>query len=170
MTSTEQQSLVRSATEDDLLGLLQLFSRSDEGLRPAVTSASPRETSTWETMLQTENLTTYVAELDGTIVGTALFLIMPNLGYECRPSGFIEAMVVAASHRRHGIARQIISQVLTDARAAGCHKIQLLTHKRHATDGAHSFYRSMGFDAEAEGFRLYIDNDSGQQFKPRSLT
>ena len=33
---------------------------------------------------------------------------------------------------------------------------QLLTHERHATDGAHAFYRSVGFTAEAEGFRLYL--------------
>ena len=83
----------------------------------------------------------------------------PNLGYGCRPSGFIEAMVVAASHRRRGVARQILRRVLTDAAAAGCHKIQLLAHKRHATDGAHDFYRSMGFEPEAEGFRLYLGGD-----------
>ena len=107
-------------------------------------------------MLQTENLTTYVAELSGEVIGTALFLTMPNLGYGCRPSGFIEAMVVAARHRRQGVARDIIRRVLADAAAAGCYKIQLLTHKSHATDGAHAFCRSMGFKAEAEGFRLYL--------------
>ena len=36
-------------------------------------------------------------------------------------------------------------------------KVQLLTHKRHATDGAHALYESMGFEAEAEGFRLYLN-------------
>ena len=44
-----------------------------------------------------------------------------------------------------------------EARVQGCHKIQLLTHKRHALDGAHDFYRSVGFEAEAEGFRLYLN-------------
>ena len=51
----------------------------------------------------------------------------------------------------------MVERVLSDARAAGCHKVQLLTHKRHATDGAHDFYRSLGFVAEAEGFRLYLE-------------
>lgn len=147
---------VRAASEGDLLGMLQLLSRSDEGLRPSVASPSDLEFATWATMLGTENLTPYVAELDGEIVGTALFLVMANLGYGCRPSGFIEAMVVAARHRRHGVARSLIQRVLTDADSAGCNKIQLLTHKRHAADGAHAFYRSMGFESEAEGFRLYL--------------
>ena len=33
----------------------------------------------------------------------------------------------------------------------------LLSHKRHAADGALDFYRSLGFEPEAEGFRFYID-------------
>jgi hypothetical protein len=32
----------------------------------------------------------------------------------------------------------------------------VLTHKRHAIDGAHDLYRALGFKAEAEGFRLYL--------------
>jgi hypothetical protein len=45
--------------------------------------------------------------------------------------------------------------VLQDSRAAGCNKVQLLSHKRHATDGGHRLYRAVGFEPEAEGFRLY---------------
>jgi GNAT superfamily N-acetyltransferase len=159
MTATAQDCFVRAAVENDLLGLVQLFSRSDEGLRPAADSPSEIETSTWATMLRTENLTTYVAEVDGEVVGTASFLIMPNLGYGCRPSGFIEAMVVAVGYRRRGIAHQILRRVLADADAGGCDKIQLLAHKRQTTDGAHDLYRSMGFEPEAEGFRLCLGGD-----------
>jgi len=149
-------TIVRVADEQDLLPLLQLFSRADEGLRPAVDAPRPIEISTWAEMLRTEHLTTYVADDDGAVVGTALFATIPNLGYDCQRTGFIEAMVGAASQRRTGVATQVLQRVLDDARTAGCHKIQLLTHKRHATDGAHAFYRSMGFEAEAEGFRLYL--------------
>ena len=76
-----------------------------------------------------------------------------------RRSGFIEAMVVSSKRRRDGVATQLLHRILDDARASGCHKIQLLTHRRHATDGAHAFYRSMGFESEAEGFRRYLDSD-----------
>ncbi|MFT7475786.1 MAG: hypothetical protein ACI81L_002727 [Verrucomicrobiales bacterium] len=65
MNTRQQRCVVRAAIEDDLLGLLQLFSRADEGLRPPVTTTSQIEISTWATMLQTQNLTTYVAEFDG---------------------------------------------------------------------------------------------------------
>lgn len=82
----------------------------------------------------------------------------PNITYDCRPSAFIEAVGVKYEHRRRGVARMIMQRVLQDARSAGCHKVQLLTHKRHATDGAHDLYRSLGFSAEAEGFRVYLGN------------
>ena len=149
---------IRAAKKDDLLPVLRLMSRADEGLKPFVEDASEHERSTWDTMLRTPNLTIYIAELHDTVVGTASFLLMPNLGYNCRPSGFIEAMVVSADVRRQGVAKKIVAQVLDDAASAGARKIQLLTHKRHATDGAHNFYRSVGFEAEAEGFRLYLQS------------
>jgi len=148
--------VVRPAIDSDLLGLLQLFSRADEGIRPEVSSSSTIDVSTWHTMLTTENLTVYVAERSGQIVGSVTFMVMPHLSYECRPRGFIEAMVVTATHRRSGVGRRLMERVLADASGAGCHKIQLLAHKRHASDGAHNFYRSLGFEAEAEGFRLYL--------------
>lgn len=154
---TAQRCTVRPAGEDDLLGVLRVMSRAEEGLSLVVEAPSSLERSTWATVLATMNLTTYVAEVGEELVGTASFLIMPNLGYECRPSGFVEAVVVASSHRRKGVAGAILSRVLADAKSAGCHKIQLLAHKRHASDGAHDFYRSMGFQSEAEGFRLYLD-------------
>lgn len=42
------------------------------------------------------------------------------------------------------------------AEIGDCFKIQLLSHKRHAHDGAHRLYRSLGLEPEAEGFRLYL--------------
>lgn len=43
-----------------------------------------------------------------------------------------------------------------DAQMASCRKVQLLSHKRRADDGAHAFYRSLEFQPEAECFRLYL--------------
>jgi GNAT superfamily N-acetyltransferase len=117
---------------------------------------SERQRATWRRMLATEGLTVYVAELGADVVGTVSALVMPNLGYGCRPSAFVEAMVVAEAHRRRGIGRMLVESVLRDLRDASCDKIQLLTHKRHADDGAHDFYRALGFEPEAEGFRRYL--------------
>jgi len=148
---------VRLAQADDLVAVLQLHAhnRPAHEAMTALIAPTALQKDTWTQMLATENLAVYVADA-GQVVGTATMLTMPNLGYDCRPSAFIEAMVVAPTHRRRGVGRLLVERALADAGANGCHKIQLLTHKRHAHDGAHDFYRSMGFTPEAEGFRFYL--------------
>ena len=65
-------------------------------------------------------------------------------------------MSVRPESRRRGVASAILQRALGDAGAAGCKKVQLLSHKRHVTDRTHELYAKLGFDAEAEGFRLYL--------------
>ena len=79
---------------------------------------------------------------------------MPNVTYSCARSSFIESVVVVPEHRRRGVARSVLQTALADAEAAGCDKIQLLSHKRHRDDGG--LYSGLGFVAEAEGFRLFL--------------
>jgi GNAT superfamily N-acetyltransferase len=64
--------------------------------------------------------------------------------------------VVSPAFRRRGVATAIIRRALKDAALVGCNKVQLLSHKRHANDGAHRLYTAIGFEPEAEGFRLYL--------------
>jgi GNAT superfamily N-acetyltransferase len=83
--------------------------------------------------------------------------VVPHVTYNCRPTAFLEAVVVKYAYRRRGIAGLLLQRALDDARDASCLKVELLSHKRHAGDGAHELYRSLGFASEAEGFRLYLD-------------
>lgn len=107
-------------------------------------------------MMRSEHLTVYLAEVNRQVVGTATLITVPNLTYDCAPTAFVEAVVVAEGHRRKGVATAIMRRLLRDARSAGCNKVQLLSHKRHASDGAHRLYTSLGFEPEAEGFRMYL--------------
>lgn len=141
---------VRAAVLDDLPGLLEVY----EGTR--ATEPSERERQTWHTMLATGNLSVYCAEVNGQVVGTAMLLTMPNLTYACQPTAFIEAVIVHTQWRRQGIATAMLERLIDDARLAGCNKVQLLSHKRHADDGAHDLYEKLDFEAEADGFRRYL--------------
>lgn len=114
------------------------------------------ESSTWAVMMDRAGLTVYLAERDGQPVGTASMIVMPNLTYSCAPTAFIEAVVVLARHRRRGVATAMLRVALADAAQVGVDKVQLLAHKRHATDGAHALYEALGFEAQAEGFRMYL--------------
>lgn len=139
------------ACNEDLLAVVRLYERSSD-LEDG--RLSERERATWERMLATHELTVYVAERDGAVVGTCCPLVMPNLTYDCHPTAFIEAVVVADAHRRRGVARMMLARLLHDARSMSCRKVQLLSHKRHADHGGHALYRSCGFESGAEGFRL----------------
>jgi GNAT superfamily N-acetyltransferase len=149
-----QDVTIRTAVNGDLIAVLAVHAHRDPG-GTSPDSATPLQTETWKLMMDRAGLTIYLAEMDGVAVGTATLLLLPNLTYECRPSAFIEAVVVNVSHRRRGIATTLMQRILVDTAAAGCNKIQLLSHKRHVGDGAHRLYTALGFQAEAEGFRLY---------------
>jgi GNAT superfamily N-acetyltransferase len=154
MAGPENLCDVRRAVDSDLLAVLRVHAqhKSNSPL-PAVPSSL--ETATWEEMMSTPGLFVYLASDRRDVVGTATMMLMPNVTYSCAPSAIIEAVVVAPSHRRRGIATAMLQRMLADSRSAGCNKVQLLSHKRHHADGAHRLYRSVGFQPEAEGFRLY---------------
>jgi hypothetical protein len=50
----------------------------------------------------------------------------------------------------------LMRRLLSDARSAGCNKVQLLSHKRHVADGAYRRYAAPRLEPEAEGFRRYL--------------
>jgi GNAT superfamily N-acetyltransferase len=106
--------------------------------------------------MHSSEMTLYLSESDGEAIRTAALMTMPHVTYKCAPSAFVEAVVVVPSHRRMGVATQLMQRVLDDARAQGCNKVQLLSHKRHSSDGAHRLYENLGLEAEADGFRLYL--------------
>lgn len=154
---TDATYTIRLATESDLLGLVRLH-HDHEGPpgMPAPTEPSERQRRTWDQMMANPAMHVYIALRGDAIVGNTCMTLVANLINDCRPVAFVEPMLVAAAHRRHGVGRLMVERLVADARAADVCKIQLLSHKRHAHDGAHAFYRSLGFEPEAEGFRRYL--------------
>jgi GNAT superfamily N-acetyltransferase len=151
---------VREAVMSDAAGVLAVLAE-DKAAPPPQPRCPPGELTeqqlaVWDHMMGTDGLAVYIAEVDSEAVGTLSLLVVPNLTYGCRPTAFIEPVVVKYAHRRRGVAQLMLRRALSAARAASCFKVQLLSHKRHAEDGAHDLYRSVGFEAEAEGFRQYF--------------
>jgi GNAT superfamily N-acetyltransferase len=146
---------IRTANFGDLDAVLRILALGgSDGLTPQPPSELERHT--WDRMMRSSESSVYLGEIDGLAIGTAALMTMPHLTYKCAPTAFIEAVVVIPGYRRKGVATQLLQRVLSDARSAGCNKVQLLSHKRHAADGAHQMYENLGFEAEAEGFRLYL--------------
>lgn len=102
-----------------------------------------------------------VADIEhGPVVGTAdVVIVEGNLTHRGRPWAIVENVVVAEASRRHGVGRALLEEAVESARRRGCYKVQLLSAK--ARHEAHAFYRSLGFEPVAEGFRTYLDREPG---------
>jgi GNAT superfamily N-acetyltransferase len=90
-----------------------------------------------------------VAERGGEVAGVLTLHIVPVLhepGGWCR----VTVLVVGQQARRQGLARALVSQAEAIARSHGCVRIEV-TSALHR-DGAHEFYRGMGFAQVSEHF------------------
>jgi ribosomal protein S18 acetylase RimI-like enzyme len=149
-------TVIRTAKREDLPGILQVLEEL-----PVTTGETDRfdidETRAqemWSKILAQDGRTVLVAEENGEIVGTLDLIVVPNLTHDLSPWAMLENVVVAQADRRQGVGRALVEEAITRARAAGCYKVQLLSFKERVQ--AHEFYRSLGFEALAEGFRMYF--------------
>ncbi|MFB8272153.1 GNAT family N-acetyltransferase [Streptomyces sp. NPDC055955] len=142
---------VRSAVEKDLSALLALYSE----LNPDDASL-PQESADdiWAGITSQQGRTVLVAEVDGTVVGTADCLVLPNLTRGGRAILFVENVVVARSSQRLGIGQRLMEAAVHLGETAGCYKVQLLAAD---DEYVHEFYKSCHFKPLAQGFRRYIE-------------
>ena len=87
-------------------------------------------------------------------MGTADVLIVQNLTHGGASWAIIENVVVDSACQRQGVGSALIDEIVRRCSDAGCYKMQLLSNKQRAQ--AHDFYRSVGFEAVAEGFRRFL--------------
>ena len=161
------EPIVRAAGDGDL-GVVLAIHAANAGM--TFPGATDLERSTWRLMQSTPGLRVLLGVLDEQVVGTATLTLLPNVTYACAPSAIVEAVVVVPEARRLGVATALMTRCLEEAGAAGADKIQLLSHKRHGSDGAHDLYRKLGFTPEAEGFRLYLRTSHVDRAAPRDST
>jgi GNAT superfamily N-acetyltransferase len=131
MASAGAMYRVRPAAVADLRAVWEVMTENQAVAPPEVEQSRPDEVSrvhrvAWERMMGTSDLSVYVAECGTEAVGTAGMLVVPNLAYDCRPTAFIEPVVVKYRHRRRGVARALLNRALADARSLGCFKVQML--------------------------------------------
>jgi GNAT superfamily N-acetyltransferase len=146
---------VRQAQPEDLTALLALYRELTDGTPSAAPAADEISRGALERVLAQVGRHLLVAVREGQVIGTADLVIVPNITHRGTPWGVVENVVVALSARRRGTARALFAEIERIARAAGCHKVGLLSGK-HRPD-AHNFYRSVGYEASCEGFKLYFD-------------
>jgi GNAT superfamily N-acetyltransferase len=142
---------IRKATHMDIPRIVELYEELTEQKQNTDIETLNR---VFDEIISLPNQSYLVAENDNYIVGTAFVQITPNLTHDAHPWAIIENVVVDSRYHRKGIGRLLMEQAIRYAREAGCYKVSLLSHKKRLE--AHDFYRSMGFEESALGFRKYI--------------
>jgi GNAT superfamily N-acetyltransferase len=142
---------VRAASEDDSAVLVGLL----EQLHPRYPGEPRRATELLRDILGMPGRSLLVAEVDDWVVGTIDLLIVPNLSHGGRPWAIVENLVVDEAARGTGVGRALVAYVVHRAKERGCYMLQLLS-LAHRED-AHTFYRRLGFENVAAGFRSYFD-------------
>jgi GNAT superfamily N-acetyltransferase len=142
---------VRCAESEDFEQVLALLSQMH--LNDRVRS-SDALAATFAAMVDSPSRALLVATEAGAVVGTLDLFAIENLTHGGRPWAGVENVVVDAGHRRRGIGGALMEAAIALATAAGCYKLQLVSHDRR--DAAHGLYVAAGLDAPVRGYRRYL--------------
>lgn len=151
--------IIRTATENDLPRILELYQQL---AIPPVEDSSPgnpvldSHRKAFADITAMPGCEVIVAEEDSKVIGTSMLTIVPNLSHNGKPWIIVENVVVDNKFRRTGAGKLLMDYIKEKALETGCCKIQLMSDKRR-TEEAHKFYREIGYNATAEGFRMYFD-------------
>jgi GNAT superfamily N-acetyltransferase len=151
--------VIRTATENDLPRILELYQQlaippvEDSSLDNPVHDSHRQAFADITALSGCEVI---VAEGDGKIFGTSMLTVVPNLSHDGKPWIIVENVVVDKNYRRTGAGKLLMEYIKQKAIETGCCKIQLMSDKRR-TEEAHKFYQAIGYNATAEGFRMYFD-------------
>lgn len=150
-------TVIRQATEEDLQRILELYRQlaippEDDGRQETVLESHKKALADIKALPGCEVI---VAEEDGKVIGTTMLAIVPNLSHAGKPWIIVENVVVDREYRRTGAGKFLMEYIREKAIETGCCKIQLMSDKRR-TEEAHKFYQAIGYNATAEGFRMYF--------------
>ncbi|MGD9115803.1 MAG: GNAT family N-acetyltransferase [Dehalococcoidia bacterium] len=142
---------VRPAVEQDVPRILELY----EALTGERHDLTRHETGpVFKELSAMAGHELLVAEEEGVVVGTMVFLIVPNFSHGALPWAIVENMVVDSGFRRRGIGRMLMDYAIARSREAGCYKLQLMSNVKRRD--SHRFYKALGFKLSAYGFRMYL--------------
>lgn len=128
-------AVVRPAQAEDSEALAQLFAELGHPTTPEALRARLWASPPWRVVL--------VAERDLEVVGCAVVELTHPLHLP-RPEAQLTALVTRADRQHLGIGRALVMMALAWARRSSAARLHLRSSRRR--DGAHGFYRALGFE------------------------
>jgi GNAT superfamily N-acetyltransferase len=144
---------MRRATREDVGAILALL--ADDDLRKLKeTEVTAGHEVAFASIAGDSNQFLAVAEMAGRIIGCLQLTFIPGLSRNGMERCLIEGVRIARDARGSGLGRQMMQWAIAMGHARGCGLVQLLMDKNRID--AHRFYESLGFKANHQGFRLYL--------------
>jgi GNAT superfamily N-acetyltransferase len=145
----------RTAQRSDLPAIVALLSGEDEVVEPAAAAVGEGHERAFESVAGDDrNELLVLADRDGAIVACLQLTYIPGIAHGGAERALIEAVRVRADRRGAGLGTYLLERAMERARTRGCTLVVLTSNKRRVE--AHRLYRSLGFVASHEGFRLSI--------------
>ncbi|MFI9812928.1 GNAT family N-acetyltransferase [Saccharothrix variisporea] len=146
--------IIRLATAEDVPAIVALLADDELGAQ----RETPHDLEPYRTAFAVLDASPHdelvVAEVDGEVVGTLQFRVLPGLAQRGMVRGQVEAVRVASRLRGQGLGEQLMKWVVERARDKGCSVVQLTSDRKR--EAAHRFYARLGFQATHEGFKLRL--------------
>ena len=149
--------IIRLATANDIPRILELYNELAITTSEVESNKEPSLRDYKRTLNEIRSIPGYqllVAEDKGEILGTMVFIIVPNLAHKNCPWAIVEYLIIDQRYQRQNVGRQLMKYAIAEAKKAGCYKIVLSSNKKRKV--AHRFYRSLGFEASSHGFSIYF--------------
>ncbi|OOG67906.1 GNAT family N-acetyltransferase [Sinorhizobium sp. A49] len=140
---------IRAAQAGDLPGLLALYGElnpDDQTLDAEV--AADR----FAAILAQPGMSVFIGFADEIAAASVTSVVVPNLTRGGAPYALIENVVTAASFRKRGFAGALIRHAVSEAWAAGCYKVMLLTGSKDPA--TLRFYENCGFRQDKTGYQI----------------
>lgn len=148
--------LAASADLPFIVGLIDKNSVVDSG-EDLAHPDGPGYRAAFDTIAADPNQNLYIAEDEGTRVGTFQLTFIPGISRRGTWRALIEGVYIAAGFRNRGYGSQMMRFAIERCRERCCGIVQLTSNK--ARKDAHRFYERLGFVASHEGFKLKLEDN-----------
>jgi GNAT superfamily N-acetyltransferase len=144
---------IQKIKEDELYSLIDLYSHYiDSKEIPPLSGQTIQEI--WKNIKTNPCVHYFCGKLENFLVASCILTITPSFIRGGKAFGVIEHVVVHSSHRRKGLAQELINFVVHFAWQNDCTEVMLLSGSQNTK--AHQLYEKLGFDKNRKkGFILY---------------